>query len=395
MWTFSDARATTLETASPMPEMPPAPEGVPAQLSEIWRAPSPATREPVVVGPTVATAGSGTVLGRDARTGTARWRYARDTKLCAVSSAWSKVLVVHRNGDWCSDVTQLAPETGERTAQRNANVRPGTRLITDCAYSTLFSGTTEKGSAPEMGCSYVTATGQRLLNTWRSDLVRTVEYGNVPALIQPNKQPRTMCTYGTVVSAASRIGVIERCPGDRQDRLTVYDAAPEDWDDPEVTFSVVLDRSPAKVVAMTSEAVAVALPEAQRLVLYNMDGTKQASYPLDVPGSALRGKEPGGVVATSHGTNGVYWYTGTSTVALSVPELTPRWTLEGSLGAGTMFAGQYVIPIEGGLAVLDQRTGEILRTVAVDRGSYSGHVSLEATGSVLVEQRGDTVVALR
>ena len=395
VWTFSDARATTLRTAPPAPPLPAAPRQVPANLAEIWRAPSPATPQPVAVGPTVVTAGEGDVLGRDARTGKVRWKYVRGRQLCAVASAWSKVIAVHRKGNWCSEVTQLAPETGERTAQRNANAPLGTRLVTDCAYPRMSARGDTKGSAPEMSCTYVTATGQTLLNTWRSDLVRTVEYGNVPALIQPGKQPRANCTYGTVAAAADQVGVIERCPGDAQDRLTVYDAAPENWDEPEVTFSVVLDRSPAKLVAMTGEAVAVAFPMAQRLVRYDMDGTKQAEYPLDVPGTALSGQPPGGVVPTARGTAGVYWYTGASTVALSLPELKPRWTLNNSLGAGTMFAGEYVVPIKGGLAVLDQRTGETLRTVAVHRGPYAGRVVLEATGPVLVEQRGDTVVALR
>ena len=396
VWTFSDARATTLDTASPAPPLPRAPSQVPATLTQLWQAASPATPEPVAVGPTVVTAGSGDVLGRDALTGKVRWKYSRDLKLCTVASAWSKILTVYRNGTGCSDITQLAPETGERTAQRNSNAQLGTRLVTDCAYpGSSLDVPVETDDPPKLRCTHVTTTGQTLLNTWRSDLVRTVEYGSVPALIQPGKQPRPNCHYGAVAAAADRVGVIERCPGAPQDRLTVYEAAPENWDDPKVVFSVVLDHSPAKLVAMSDEAVAVSVPETRSLVLYNMDGEKTAAYPLEAPRRALAGKAAGGVVPTARGTDGVYWFTGSSTVALAPDTLEPRWTLPAGIGAGTMFAGQYVVPVRGGLAVLNQQTGETIRTVAVDRGAYSGRVVLDATGPALVEKRGDTVVALR
>lgn len=396
VWTFSDARATSLDTAAPAPPLPPTPEQVPATLTPIWQAASPATPEPVAVGPTVVTAGDGDVLGRDALTGKVSWQYSRDLRLCTVSSAWSKILTVYRKDTGCSEVTQLAPETGQRTAQRNSNAQLGTRLVTDCAYpDSSLDVPVDTAKPREPSCTYVTTTGQTLLNTWRSDLVKTVEYGDVPALIQPGKQPRPNCHYGTVAAAADRVGVIERCPDDQQDRLTVYEAAPESWDDPEVVFSTVLDHSPAKLVAMSDDAVAVSIPDSRSLVLYSMDGEKTAAYPVEAPRSTLTGKAPGGVVPTARGTDGVYWFTGASTVALSPDTLRPRWTLPAGIGAGTMFAGQYVVPIRGGLAVLNQRTGETIRTVAVDRGSYSGRVVLDATGPVLVEKRGDTVVALR
>ena len=396
VWTYSDARGTTSRTAPAAPE-PTGTQQVPTTLRPAWRAQSPETPEPVTFGSTVITANDGAVQGRDARDGEVRWQYTRDRRLCTVGAAWSKVLTVYRKGDWCSEVTQLDPATGQRAAQRNSNAPLGTRLVTDCHYPTLelpAADTTPTVNTTKR-CGYVTTTGERLLNTWRDDLVRTAEYGKVPVLVQPGKQPRPDCEHGTVASAAGRVGVIERCPDDSHDRLTVYEAVPENADEPEVVFSTELDDSAAMLVAMSEEAVAVTMPDTGSLLRFDMDGNKLQSYEVNTPRATLERHPRNGVVPTSRGTEGVYWYTGDSTVALSVDDLTPRWTLPDTLGAGTMFAGQYVVPVTNGLAVLDQDSGDTIRTVAVNRGAHTGPVTLSANGSVLVEKRADTVVALR
>src|SRR5699024_8934715 len=180
-------------------------------------------------------------------------------------------------GHGCSEVTQLDPATGRRTAQRNSNAPLGTRLVTDCHYPTTELS---RSSTAEQHCGYVTATGTTLLNTWRDDLVRTVEYGRVRARDQPGNQPRRDCEYGTVAGAAGIVGVIEQCPDDSHDRLTVYDAVPEEADEPEVVFSVELGRSGALLVAMSEESLAVAVPYTAHLLRFDMTGSRQNSYEM-------------------------------------------------------------------------------------------------------------------
>jgi hypothetical protein len=375
VWTFSDARATTLTTAEPAAPLPPAPEDVPGTLTEIWRAPSPATPVPVSESAAVVTGNGGDVVGRDPLTGEERWRYSRELPLCTIGGEWGTALALHRKGEWCSEVTQFDPATGSRTAQRNGNAELGTRLVSDG--------------------SHVTTTGDRLLNTWRNDLVRSMEYGTVPALVNAGKQPRTGCTFGTVAAADDKVGVIEQCPQDPADRLTVYKATGEDSDEPEVVFSVVLPGRSAKLVALTGDAAAVALPQRKQLVLYGPEGDQRQAYPLDLPPADLAADPPGGVVPTGSGRSGIYWFTGSRTVALGRTDLTPRWTVSGTLGPGVLFAGQLVVPIPGGVAVLDEATGKTIRTVAVHRQGYEGPVRLGVAGPMLLEQRGDTLVALR
>ncbi|MGA9871972.1 MAG: hypothetical protein WBQ44_12620, partial [Rhodococcus sp. (in: high G+C Gram-positive bacteria)] len=59
-----------------------------------------------------------------------------------------------------------------------------------------------------------------------------------------------------------------------------------------------------------------------------------------------------------------------------------------------VMAGRLLVPVTGGLAVTDPATGNIERTIPVDRGSYTGPVRTTVMGDVVVEQRGDQLVAL-
>ncbi|WP_110335171.1 PQQ-binding-like beta-propeller repeat protein [Prauserella flavalba] len=375
VWAFSDQRATSHELADPPAALPPAPASVPASLQEIWQAESPATPVPVSEDSSVVTGSGGEVTGRDPLTGDVRWRYARDLELCTVAGAWSRALAVYHKDTGCSEVTQLDPSTGRRTAQRNGDAELNTRLVSDGGH--------------------VTTTGKHLLNTWRNDLVKSLEYGEVFPKVNPEKQPREGCTYGTVAAGAGEVGVIEDCPGEQNARLTVLKAAGEEADEPEEVFSTVLPDPSAWLVAMSGDTVAVALPQRRQLALYGSKGEQLAAYPLDVPAADLQRAPEGGVVPTAKGADNIYWFTGSSTVALSRKDLTPQWTLDGTRGPGAMFAGQYVVPIEGGLAVVDEGTGSTVRTVGVDRHGYRGQVQLASAGPVLLEQRGGTLVALR
>ena len=371
----SDSAATDRTEAAPPPALPAAPDKVPGSMAEIWSAPSGATPVPVVAGDSVATANGGEVAALDPLTGQIRWHYTRDLPLCTLDQAWGRLNAVYHKTLNCSEVTQLDPATGRITAQRNGNAELGTQLVGDG--------------------SHVTATGKKLLTTWRDDLVQSAEYGQVPALVNAGKQPRTGCTYGTVEAASGKVGVIERCPGDPADRLTVYKAAPDKDDEPQVSFSSVLAGKRARVIAMSGDLTAVVLPDQKLLVIYNGDGTQRAAYPLDVPPADLAQDPPSGVEATTETAQNMYWFSGSKVVALSRDDLSPRWTLSSALGPGITFAQQLVVPIKGGLAVLNENDGSTIRTVGVERRGYSGAVRLAAAGPVLLEQRGQTLTALK
>ncbi|WP_198545444.1 MULTISPECIES: hypothetical protein [Amycolatopsis] len=372
----SDNLHTSRALADPPHALPTPPTSVPGSMTQLWQAPSSATPIPIGQADTVTTADGSEVAGRDPLTGQIRWHYTRENlQLCTVDTAWGRVNAVYHKTMGCSEVTQLDPATGRITAQRNGDAELGTRLVNDG--------------------SHVTTTGKHLLDTWRDDLVKSMEYGKVPFLQNANKQPRPDCTYGTVAAAADKIGVIERCPGDRTDRLTVYKATAEHEDEPKVTYTALLAGKRARVIAMSGDLTGVLLPDQKLYVVYGADGSQKAAYPMDLPAADTANDPVGGTEATTRTAAGIYWYSGSKTVALSRDDLSPRWTLDGTLGPGITFATQLVVPIRGGLAVLNEMNGATLRTVGIDRGAYTGPVRLTALGPVLLEQRGPTLAALR
>lgn len=418
LWRSSDTRATTSQTYDGPVTTPPRPTVFPPSLAEVWRAPSDATPEPVTVGPAVVTGDNsdagGEVAGRDPITGEVRWRYARDLPVCTVSSSWSMVLAMFakkdnllpegdsRKGGGCSEVTALAPGNGQRgrqpkegeqrdkpdLGQRNSDAELGTRLLSDG--------------------SYVTTTGARLLTTWRSDLVKTMEYGRLPAIQNPEKQPREGCAFGTVSVVSGRIAVVERCPIDPGDRLTVYKATGDNDDEKPIEVSTTVIGRGAQVIAMSEQCrlnpddsadaqlcTVVAVPNPNRLVVLNEKGAEVRTYPVDLGEGDLRADPASHTVEVNRVTGAVYWYTGSRTIALSLTDMRPLWTIDDALGPGTAFAGKILIPVPGAIAVLDPATGERTAQTPVDRGGYRGPITMSALGPMVFEQRGDTLVALR
>lgn len=407
IWQRSDFRATSSQPAANPAKDPEQPATFPPSLGEAWQANSPATQVPVAAGPVVVTGDGGEVTGRDPLTGNVLWRYSRDLPLCTVTSAWTFAVALYRtdgnalpasdarSGGGCSEITALDPPTGRRGKQRKADEQ-AERPVGEQRQSDAELGTRLLNDG-----TFVTTTGRQLLTTLRSDLVQTMEYGRIPAIVNPNKQPRIDCTYASVAVGVSKIGVIERCPADTGDRLTVYRTTNEDStgnnraDEPAVVFSVVVGSSAARVVAVAEQRTAVVLPDPSRLAIFDDAGKPVAEYPLDLPPRDLEGDPDGLTVPATRGGDAIYWFTGSRTIALHTKELRPLWTAVATVGPGTIFGGRVLIPIQNGLRVLNQVTGELIGTIPVDRHGYNGTVQMSSIGPMVLEQRGANLVALR
>ncbi|MCE7008411.1 PQQ-binding-like beta-propeller repeat protein [Kibdelosporangium philippinense] len=393
--TTSDFAATSSQTASDNVETPEAPSTLPPSFGEAWRAPSDATPIPVAVGPTVVTGNGREVIGRDPLTGKERWRYARDIPLCTVGEGFNDAVALFRkpsnalssNDPYkqgnCSEVTSLDATTGERDHQRNGDAEKDTQLLS--------------------GGSHLTTTGKRLINTWRNDLVQTMEYGAVPDIANPDKQPRVGCTYGSIAVTQGRIGVIERCPsasdatvtGD--DRLTVYnpDGKENESDTPIVFFSNTVGGSRAQIIAMNENYTAIALPDPSRIQVYDSEGKRIGEYPISVPESDFANDPARGVVSVTKSNEAVFWFTGTRTIGLTSTDFRPLWTVENTLGPGVIFAGYLLLPVKDAYLVTDPVTGARVAQTAVNRDEYNGPVQMSTLGPMVLEQRGSTLVALR
>ncbi|HEY2764972.1 MAG TPA: hypothetical protein VGJ13_13330 [Pseudonocardiaceae bacterium] len=377
LWWTSDARHTRSITAGdPVPAGQVSADGrLPSEVTEIWRAPSTATPVPLVKDGTVVTAADGQVAGRDLSSGAIRWSYQRDLALCTVGAAFDLVVALYQRGQTCSETTTLHWADGRRGAQRTGPVEVPTRLAGDSDQAAV--------------------TGQHYLEVWRSDLVRTLDYGRLATPAQPGTQPRPDCIHGSLALSSGRLAVVEHCPTERSTRLTVQQTHPKDPDQPEVAFSTLVPGEQARVVALSADRVAVAVPGPPRLLVYDAKGNMAGAYPLSVPDADLRGDPPGGLVPVTHTPTGYFWFTGSATVALGAGDLQPLWTRPGSLGPGSLFAGRLLLPTPGALGLLNPTTGQQIQTMRVDRGRYAGPVGTATDGTVVIEQRGPTLVALR
>lgn len=152
-------------------------------------------------------------------------------------------------------------------------------------------------------------------------------------------------------------------------------------------------RGPALVVIAVSESrVAVLLPAPTRVAVFDDQGATQAEHA--VAATAPTGDGPV-LAATTATDQALYWFTGSSTVALDATDFRPLWTRSGTLGPGTRHAGRLLVPAAGRLDVLDPATGEEVGSTPVDRGGWTGPVRVSSAGAVILEQRGPQVVALR
>lgn len=378
-WRASAAATTRSVVAPPgsFPQPAAAPTTVPAGFAPSWQQPSRGTVAPLVVGPAVVTADAGVVAGRDAA-GTERWSYSRTAEICTAASGFGQVLALYRNRDGtaCSEFTALDAGSGARRAQSNPVAYPGVRLI--------GNGT------------LVAATGPVTVTVMRSDLVKTTEYGDVETPAQPNRQPRAGCEYGSFAMTPGALAVLERCADEGGvDRLTVLrpDGGP-DASTPDVVVSGPLSGARGQLVAASGDRVAVAKPGPARIEVLDGAANVVSSTPVAVPDADAGTDPPDGVPRTSSDDGRVYWWSGSATVALDRAGLGPLWTLPATLGAGVRYGDALLVPVPAGLAVVDPASGVVARTIAVDRGGWTGPVALDVLGATLLEQRGPTLAAL-
>ena len=390
VWWTSPERATTSITAQPGDEAPASAQAVPDALTALWQQPSGATQSPVALGATVVTADGGAVVGRDHSTGEQRWRYERDRPLCGVVGAWEMAVSVFRTANGCSEITALQADTGARGPQRSGN---GDSRISLQANDT-----------------FVTAIGETRLESWRNDLVRTLEFGRVGAPVNPGSQPRAGCLLRSAATSPKRIALLERCPDEAGERLTVMTPDPDDSTKPDVRGSLVLLHDDqhvegARVLATTAERTAVLIPGPRpAVVVYDALGATLAESEL--PADALA-RQSAPQLAADQGALGpaakagpvLTFWTGSATVALDATTLETLWTRPGTLGPGAMMAGRLLLPVPGGIAVADPWTGLGARVIPVDRGipgpaQGADPITTAVAGAIVLEQRGDQVFAL-
>lgn len=289
-WT-SDLRATTLSTG-PSQATPAAPNAAPATLTERWTLPTdPALGAVASPYGVVAVADAHTVRGHDAVTGAPRWSYERsNVALCAIGSGDADapgidrrgrvrgILTVFELGGVCSQLVLLDPVTGDRHYVRTSANQPGGSLA--------------------FGGPYAGWLGPSLVELWRDDLVRTIQYGEQP---QPPKADtiRAGCEFTDLALADKQFATVEHCADRGPNALVVLNwATPADAPDKpdgqdvfkhEPRAEIDTGSTAARIVGITADRVAVLVAApTPAVVVYDAAGTETSRTPVDLPADAVR-----------------------------------------------------------------------------------------------------------
>jgi hypothetical protein len=373
IWWNSDARATTIHPAATPPPKISAAKSVPANLRQRWSAPSSRTDEPVIVDDVVVTGEGRQIVGRDPQSGEQRWSFARDRDLCGVTWVYDLAVAVYPDPRGCGQVSTVDATTGTRGPTRTAFADKKVTLSTD--------GTT------------VLAAGPTRLEMWRSDMVRTLAYGNIDAPLNPPVPPQPPCQFLSTAASSSAAAVLETCTSLPDTRLTLLKVSKEDVepDTKYVQEPGVREGSGAKVLAVSDLRTVVYLPVPQpRIVVYDETGQEISNNLVPAP------TVPD--IKVSHAGNLITVWTGDRVEVLDGTTLALRYTIAAAaqvpLGPGEMMAGRMLIPVTGGIGVYEPTTGTFERVIPVDRGDAAAPIMPGVIGTTVIEQRGNTVVAL-
>jgi hypothetical protein len=441
VWQHSDIRATTANSApsSVAPATPATPSVLPTDLRQQWKVTTDPTFGAIAsVYGSVVTTDEHTITGHDAITGRQVWSYSRsNVPLCGIGSgdtvatdvtSWPGgvhgILTAYAKNGWCSQITILDPSTGERVYQRTSPNQVGGQLF--------------------FGSPYAGWLGHDYLELWRHDLYVTIRYGNQPNPVYP-KGPHTGCTFTDAAVTDLQLATIEHCadkPGTAQLVLNwptpadAPDGKSKGWDTNLTAPKATIDlRSPdAVIVGITSDraAVLVSAPS-PALVTYDSAGAQMSRRPVDISAAEITTTAAAGLtpsviyntrryslvghhlLAMSAETVSVPRTTASApstdaprqsstasstTTASAIPQTTtaqsPRldWTAPDAVGLPTRVGSAILVPTRTGLDARAVTSGEMQRSIPIDRGSYIGRVDVTAIGSMLVEIRGDTVVGL-
>ncbi len=373
-------------TLEPVKEPLAAPEplaAAPESLAEAWRAPAaPGSRPLSVDGVTVSQQDS-ELAGLDPE-GNTLWSYRRDEALCAAAQGFGRVVGVYHYDGGCGEAVSLEADSGSYADTRQA----------------LAAGSVEALSSNDR----VGIAAPERVELWRSDLVRTVEYGEIPAAQEPATQPHPGCTITSALTRQELLAVTERCPEEPDERpeddaavptepgtwLRIMSTSPEDSRAPELSASVALPEG-ARLVAVSGEAAAVLSPDGT-VVAYNDDGA-ELSRSTAGESRMLTGEGAPLVAPTADLPHHMTYFDGERLVLLEPATLKVQATYPDASGTGVPVGGELLYPTGEGIAVAEPGANAPHRTIPVARDTPA--TGLAVAGETIVERRGAEVVGLQ
>lgn len=358
---------------------------IPQQLHELWDAKTDSDDLVVGQGGVVLTSGAKATMVRG-DDGTEVWHYKAPHNLCAVATNWGKTNLFLQGPKGCGQVVALDSGTGEYRHTRDM-------LAAD--HVELFQSRDNIGM--------LSPTRTELL---RSDAVRRVEVGDKLTVVKPNKQAYTNCTFTSALTRKDLLVTAQTCPDNEKKLIRLLKTNPEESDAPEKfheyevpanseLVGVGLDRAVIYVPGNGTRARDENDSEGSRFQVLDNAGNFQ-QFPAD-PAPLLDPQQREGTLfraQTADSAHLMSWFDGARVVTFTPSTMEPAFQVGGAIGPATPMEGRLLVPTVKGIAVVDWDSGKILRTIPVDRKGYAGQVTLKLVGEVLVEKRGESVVAL-
>ncbi|MDO4908666.1 MAG: hypothetical protein Q3962_02280 [Corynebacterium sp.] len=391
VWATANIRHSHLEPAASTFSAEATGTVIPHSLSTSWTASAAdygSLNKPLVVGgvaiSTETDGDNSVVRGMDPKTGQQLWEYSRNLPICSIGGAWGEVVVTYSDKKQCGDVVAITATTGQYKATRS-----------DIAPSSV------------MGVQSNDAVGtysRTRLELWRSDMVRTVEYGEVYAPQEPKMQPHQNCEINSVLTRKDLVAVANACQADGdKTRIVMMKRAPSDARKPETNSDITVNGTGAQIVAIGQTAAAVYVPptagsDKATILSIGSDGKTTTTTSVDPsPQISTLGQSDVYAPDVADLPHHITWFDG-SRLYLFVPEtMKVARIFTDALGTGVAMGDRLLIPVRSGIAVANWDTGAVDYIIPVDRGNYpaGSPVSLAIAGNTIIEKRGQELVALR
>lgn len=376
VWATAPARFSELSPAAEEYTAPLALDLVPTMLEEVWEAPSddPSPRPIVSEGLVISADNSedGSLLtAREYNTGNVIWSYERDKQLCSLGQAWSKVVATYSTGVGCGDVVSIDSKTGQYSDTRSAN--------------------SSELTVPISSNDRIGVVSQDRVELWRSDMVRTVEYGLVEAPQEADMQPNEGCTIASALTRTELLAVVDVCEDGTY--LRMQKVTPEDSRKPEMIKEIKVPDG-AQVVSVGQKAAAIYVEDpTPQIHSYNQNGDLLARQEVE-KSPALQSVDGVYQPPVADLPHHMTWFDGANLYLFSPAEQKVDRIFTGVAGTGVALEDRLLIPTRSGYAVANWSNGKIERTFEVDRGGYEGPIALGTAGSFTIEKRDSAVVAM-
>ena len=387
VWVTGDRAHTTLKHGA-YPTMGAPITREPTGLKVLWEASSPLTRGsltrgPLTAGPVIVTGSHDTVVGRSPATGEMVWEYHRNRSLCGLESAWGEAISVWQFSGGCGDVMLLRGSNGHHGPSRSGFSPAHPRIVT--------------------GGQHVLSIGPHTVESWRSDMVRTLLVGPSETPLEPEQKKQPHCSIADAVENNDSIGVLQRCPGDTSLRFTFFRAVPEEDTTPETEGTWLTDAHHGAVIEVTESQALLYLeePAPHFVILRHEQGEDEEDSPVLVHVAKTMESSFGQAsllgVPIVRTDKSLFWSDGENLYSFDAETLALKWSTAHITGTPAVLSDMVgslhwlVAPVRGGLALLDGNTGEKARFLPVPGPSINKVI---VVGGTIVAQQGDKVLGL-